>query len=70
MESLYDKMMNCNKNNKILYINTDFIIKNNNTKVIRDFILYSIKNGEKTFIFTDDFLYTDLKLVFNNKYNI
>ena len=55
MESLYDKMMNCNKNNKILYINTDFIIKNNNTKVIRDFILYSIKNGEKTFIFTDDF---------------
>lgn len=43
MESLYDKMMNCNKNNKILYINTDFIIKNNNTKVIRDFILYSIK---------------------------
>nr|WP_189911011.1 hybrid sensor histidine kinase/response regulator [Clostridium cochlearium] len=29
-----------------------------------------MKKKKKTFIFTDDFLYTDLKLVFNNKYNI
>lgn len=70
MELLYNKMIDYNKNNKILYINTDYIIKKNNTKVIKDFILYSIKNGEKIFIFTDDLLYADLKLVFKDDYNI
>ena len=70
MESLYNKMVDCNKNNKILYINTDFIIKKSNGEVIREFILDSIKNGEKLFLFTDDFLCSDLKSLFKDDFNI
>ncbi|BDR65783.1 hypothetical protein N072000002_00120 [Clostridium tetani] len=70
MGSLYNKIVNCNKNNRILYINTDFIIENNKGEVIRDFILYSIKNEEKVFLFTDDFLCSNLKAMFKKDYSI